>query len=264
MAPHHGHFAGHPSEPTDQRRIIVSGPSVTIVEALGAALAGQPGLQVVSTAMTEAGLFDLVTRHRPDGVVVYVPNLDADAINIVDQLKVQHQVLRVVLLAGRSTTQALSYAAEAGVAACLSLNARLRDLAEAIEADTSETMLVDATSLSSPAEARFGVAPESSGISLTRRELEVLTMMAEGYSPPAIAAELSISIYTARGHVKRVLRKLGAHSQLEAVVVARKVNLVGSVAFTSGQAPSPRTGLGRLTSIARGHEGQLLGWRRNA
>jgi DNA-binding CsgD family transcriptional regulator len=43
-----------------------------------------------------------------------------------------------------------------------------------------------------------------------------------------------ISIYTARGHVKSVLRKLGAHSQLEAVAVARKLGLVGTGCPTSG------------------------------
>jgi DNA-binding NarL/FixJ family response regulator len=264
VAANQSRFIGHPSEPTDERRIVVSGPSVTIVEALGAALAGRPGLQVVATALTEAGLFELVSRHRPDGVVVYLPQLDAETVGVVDRLKVPDQVLRVVLLAGRSTIQALAYAAEAGVAACLSLNAGLRDLAEAIRTDTSDTMLVDATSLSAPAEARFAEVPQNSGISLTRRELEVLMMMAEGYSPPTIAAELTISIYTARGHVKRVLRKLGAHSQLEAVVRARDLNLLGSVALTSGQKRPPRAGRGRLTSVVTRHEGQLLGWRRNA
>ena len=63
----------------------------------------------------------------------------------------------------------------------------------------------------------------------------MLSLLANGFSPPAIAAELVISIYTARGHVKSVLRKLGAHSQLEAVAMARKLRLVGP--------GSPSTGL---------------------
>jgi DNA-binding CsgD family transcriptional regulator len=63
-------------------------------------------------------------------------------------------------------------------------------------------------------------------VALTPRELEVLSLLAEGHSPPAIAVRLVVSIYTARGHVKNVLRKLGAHSQLEAVAIAKRIGLL--------------------------------------
>jgi DNA-binding CsgD family transcriptional regulator len=66
------------------------------------------------------------------------------------------------------------------------------------------------------------IAPEA----LTPRELEVLRLLAEGQSPPAIAVRLVVSIYTVRGHVKKVLRKLGAHSQLEAVAIATRIGLL--------------------------------------
>ena len=62
--------------------------------------------------------------------------------------------MRVVMLTGQLSVQALAEAAEAGAAACLSLNAHVRDLAEAVRADTTDTMLVDPTSLSAPAQAR--------------------------------------------------------------------------------------------------------------
>ncbi len=252
-------FAGHPSRTPGGRRIVVSGASPTIVEALGAALTGQTGLEVLSTAMSESGLFEVVARRRPDAVLVYVPVLDSITIKVVDRLKMHDPALRIVMLAGRSSMQALAHAAEAGAAACLSLNASLRDLAEAIRADTTDTMLVDSTSLSAFTEARKLEVPERGSTALTRRELEVLTMMAEGCSPSVIAAKLVISIYTVRGHVESVLRKLGAHSQLEAVAMARNLRLVGSVPFSP-----EREELGQLRSIGPGYQGQLLGWHRNA
>ena len=216
-----------PSQPL-RRRVVVTGTSAIIVEALGAALAGRSGLEVVSTLVDEADLFDVVSQHQPEVVVFYLPKLDADTTKVIQELKMHDPAVRVVLLAARPTGQALVLATEAGAAACLSLNARLQDLAEAIRAETTDTMLVDATTLSSLGDAPRVEVPYETNTPLTRRELEVLTMMAEGCSPPVIAAELVISIYTARGHVKRVLRKLGAHSQLEAVAVARKLGLVGT------------------------------------
>ena len=148
--------AGRAPARSECRRIVVSGSFTTIVEALGTALAAQPGLEVLCTVTTEATAFDVIGRRRPDGVVFYVPRLDVDTIRTIDRLKEQDPVMRVVMLTGQLSVQALAEAAEAGAAACLSLNAHVRDLAEAVRADTTDTMLVDPTSLSAPAQARTG------------------------------------------------------------------------------------------------------------
>lgn len=58
------------------------------------------------------------------------------------------------------------------------------------------------------------------GPDLTRRELQVLRLMAAGLPNKAIADRLFVSLHTARNHVKSILRKLGAHSRLEAVAIA--------------------------------------------
>jgi DNA-binding NarL/FixJ family response regulator len=67
-------------------------------------------------------------------------------------------------------------------------------------------------------------APEAA--KLTSREQEVLALMGDGLDPSAIAERLVLSVYTARGHVKNVMMKLGAHTQLEAVVLAIKSGLL--------------------------------------
>jgi DNA-binding NarL/FixJ family response regulator len=54
----------------------------------------------------------------------------------------------------------------------------------------------------------------------------VLQMLGHGASAPVIARELGITLATCRGHVKSVLTKLGAHSQLEAVVIAMQHRLI--------------------------------------
>lgn len=60
---------------------------------------------------------------------------------------------------------------------------------------------------------------------LTRRELQVLKLLAQGADTPTIAAELIITESTVRNHVQRVLRKLGVHSRLEAAAYAREHGL---------------------------------------
>ncbi|MHB1595047.1 MAG: response regulator [Streptosporangiaceae bacterium] len=61
---------------------------------------------------------------------------------------------------------------------------------------------------------------------LTAREREVLALMGEGMDPRAISESLVVSLHTARGYVKNILMKLGAHSQLEAVVLATRSGLL--------------------------------------
>jgi DNA-binding CsgD family transcriptional regulator len=61
---------------------------------------------------------------------------------------------------------------------------------------------------------------------LTPREQEVLLLLAEGVDARTIARRLGISVNTCRGYVKSIFLKLDAHSQLEAVAIARKHGLV--------------------------------------
>ena len=61
---------------------------------------------------------------------------------------------------------------------------------------------------------------------LSRRELQVLELLAEGCSNAAVGDRLGISTLTVRNHVGSVLRKLGVRSRLEAVIEAAHLGLV--------------------------------------
>ena len=61
---------------------------------------------------------------------------------------------------------------------------------------------------------------------LTPRECEVLQALADGLNTHQIAERLHISIRTARNHVASILAKLGVHSQLQALVVALRYQIV--------------------------------------
>lgn len=61
---------------------------------------------------------------------------------------------------------------------------------------------------------------------LTGREREILNLLAEGIGTEGIRLQLAISRVTVRNHVQRILRKLGAHSRLEALARARREGLL--------------------------------------
>jgi PAS domain S-box-containing protein len=70
-------------------------------------------------------------------------------------------------------------------------------------------------------------APQN--IVLTRRQNEILQLLAEGASTDSIAAMLHLSKETVRNHVRNILRALGAHSRLEAVAIAYRRGLLSDL-----------------------------------
>jgi DNA-binding CsgD family transcriptional regulator len=74
-------------------------------------------------------------------------------------------------------------------------------------------------------EAHRGTAPVTPA-PLTRREIEVLRLMADGLTYPQIAEQLVVDEETVRSHAKGVLRKLGQSSRADAVLAARRVGLL--------------------------------------
>ncbi len=61
---------------------------------------------------------------------------------------------------------------------------------------------------------------------LTRRELEVLRLLAAGSATDEIGHALDISMFTARNHVANIQRKLGARNRLEIVLLATRGGLI--------------------------------------
>lgn len=80
----------------------------------------------------------------------------------------------------------------------------------------------DTTALSKFRQSRRG---NGHGV-LTPRESQVLRHLCDGHTTSEIATLLSISVPTVRNHVEHILRKLHAHSRLEAVAVGRRLGLV--------------------------------------
>ena len=70
------------------------------------------------------------------------------------------------------------------------------------------------------------LAEEEQVAALTRREREILGLLAQGMTTPDIAAALFISPVTVRNHVAKLLQRLSVHSKVAAVVIAYRNHLL--------------------------------------
>lgn len=86
------------------------------------------------------------------------------------------------------------------------------------------------TSAEKPAIKHFAAArhpaPDRPSVALSRREIEVLTLLAEGLSTKGLAQKLNISHFTARNHIQNILVKLDLHSKAQAVSYAFKKGIL--------------------------------------
>ena len=68
--------------------------------------------------------------------------------------------------------------------------------------------------------------PDDRVASLSSREVEILSLVAQGLSAAAIAERLNLSAYTVRNHIQNALQKLGLHTKAQAVAYAYKNGLI--------------------------------------
>jgi DNA-binding NarL/FixJ family response regulator len=206
-------------------RVLVVDDHLTFAELLGVALAGQPDMTYVGHAATGEQALRLVAELRPDVVLMDVDLPDLDGIDATERLRANHPDTRVVVLTGNTEQTLVGRATAAGAAGFLTKNGPLGDVLNAVHTAHGGGMTVSSHLLTGLL--RSAAAPTSAPAGgLTPREREVLTLMGSGLDARAMARQLGISVHTCRGHVKSVLGKLDAHSQLEAVAVATRRGLL--------------------------------------
>jgi two-component system, NarL family, nitrate/nitrite response regulator NarL len=205
-------------------RVLLVDDHHMVAESLRRAIEREPGLDVVGTVGSAAAAFQAVADWRPDVVVMDLLLPDMDGIEATRRLCAEDSTTRVLMLTGSANERSMQDAIEAGCIGYLQKDAVLPELMTAIRrAHRGELVL-------SPDDLKLILANrpdhQQSDDTLTRRETEVLELLADGMSNKKIADHLTISIDTTRTHVQRILAKLDSHSRLEAVAEARRRKLL--------------------------------------
>ncbi len=180
----------------------------------------------------------VVEDQQVDVVLMDIQLPETNGIEGTKRIKAAFPDVSILILTAALTSQRLAAAAEAGAAGFLAKDCSFTDILAAIRNPMPGKMVIEGAALaeliknvppaptSAEVEQPPGQPPRPERARLTAREQEVLALMGEGLDPTAIAERLVLSVYTARGHVKNIMMKLGAHTQLEAVVLARRSGLL--------------------------------------
>jgi DNA-binding NarL/FixJ family response regulator len=208
--------------------VLIVDDHVAFAEALGLTLALEDGFEVLPHASTAAGAIDAVTRERPDVVVMDVQLPDGDGLDTATRILDIAPETRVVILSGFLDVDALTSAATAGVSAFVLKEEPVQRIIDVIQPAADGSITINAGTLQGLLATLAAKTTSADGhrTRLTLREAQVLSLLGKGVDAQAIARQLGISVNTSRSHLKSIMAKLGAHSQLEAVALASQAGLI--------------------------------------
>lgn len=236
-----GGAAAHPAH-MQIRRVVAVDDHRMFTDALAMSLSDQVDVRVVATfAATEPDLAGKVRSIRPDVVTVDVePFAAAAAGTLIEQLTRPDPELRVVVLTATREARRVVEAARAGALAWLSKEAPTIELLATIRAVCAGHARYPTDHLGAVLRELVGELRRTGGVDtgplavLSGQERRILAAMVEGERGPQIAARLHVSVGTVRTHTQNIFTKLGAHSRLEAVTIARRAGLATGVALRDG------------------------------
>jgi DNA-binding NarL/FixJ family response regulator len=186
------------------------------------------GLTVVGTATSGREGLALVTEHRPDVLVtgIQMPEGDLDGIELVRKGNEAVPTLRGIVLSVYDDTKHIDAALAAGAVAYVIKTAHPDDLRSAIRQAFAHSVYLPG---SRPAAAQTSSRAATEDLpDLTRRELEILQLVAEGHSNTQLAKMLWVTEQTVKFHLSNVYRKLDVANRTEASRWAQLHGLLGS------------------------------------
>ncbi len=211
-------------------RIVLADDQPLIRNGLRVLIADTDDLTVVGEASNGAEAIQLVQDLRPDVVVMDVRMPGMNGIEATQHIVSAPEPPHVLVLTTFDEDEYVYGALRAGASGFLVKDMALEDILGAIRVVAAGDALI-APSVTRRLIADFAGRPAqrarrpSDGI--TEREREVLTLVGLGRSNSEIAAELYITVATAKAHVARLFTKLDARDRVHLVIIAYEMGLVG-------------------------------------
>jgi DNA-binding NarL/FixJ family response regulator len=195
-----------------------------VAEGLAALINKQADMRVVGTVGTVSESMTAAAELNPDVVLLDFRLPDGSAADAAAAIRSIRPASKVIFLTRDDSDAARFAAVQAGASAFLHKSRAAADVVAAVRDVARGKMLITPRTIATLLAKRRSI--EAQLERLTRREKEVLRLMAEGSPSRAIAAELGISYTTVRTHIRSLGSKLAVHSKLEAIVKARELGLI--------------------------------------
>jgi two-component system, NarL family, response regulator LiaR len=225
----------------DAIRVLIVDDHAVVREGLRTFLELQDGIEVVGEAGDGEQAVARATELEPDVILMELVMPQLDGISAMRELRRRASTSRVIVLTSFLDDERLMPALQAGAAGYLLKDVEPAELARAVRSACADEALIDPTVASRLLHTLSGDRPSPAGGAgggwgpvtddaieqLTRREREVLELIAVGRSNKRIALELGVAEKTVKTHVGHLLAKLGVADRTQAALLAVQKGLSG-------------------------------------
>jgi DNA-binding NarL/FixJ family response regulator len=172
------------------------------------------GVEVLGTTTDVEEVLDLISTHHPDVLVTSIDVNDhsMESIACIRTACERETSLKAIVLSAFDDSEHIEAALSAGAMAYVLKTAHPDDFAAAIRQSFDHSVYMAGTHV--PAAQTAEVEPDTQG--LTRRELEILRLVAEGHSNAQLAKMLWVTEQTVKFHLSNIYRKLDVSNRTEA------------------------------------------------
>jgi DNA-binding NarL/FixJ family response regulator len=226
---------------TTSGRVLIADDHELVREGLRGMLAYEQDLEVVGEASNGREAVELCRSLKPDLVLMDVRMPEMDGLEATHLIKAEQPSVSVLVITTYENPDYLVEAIKEGAAGYVLKDASNQRLLNAIRRALSGEFpidqelavqvikrLTDETRRSTVPTSELGERPQPLPRSLTDRELEVLRLVAQGQTNQEIGQNLTVSPWTVKTHVQRIIDKLNVSDRTQAALRAAELGLLAS------------------------------------
>jgi DNA-binding NarL/FixJ family response regulator len=207
------------SDEAKQIRIMTVDDHPVLRQGIAALIADQPDLTLVAEATNGREAIQQFRAHRPDVTLMDLQMPEMNGLDAMIAIRGEFADARIIVLTTYAGDVQARRALQAGARGYLLKNSLHKELLDTIRA-------VHAGRKNLSPEVSYDLAEHAAEETLSPLEVRVLRLIAEGNSNKEIAARLSVTEDSVKGHVRNILSKLGANDRTHAAMIGIKRGII--------------------------------------
>lgn len=207
--------------------VLVIDDHPIVLDGIRTMLKDEAGFEIIGTAKNAAEALEFLNQQTPDIILLDISLPDMDGLQLCQKIRTTNKKSKILGLTSFNEAGMISSLLQRGGNGYLLKNMERSELIRAMQAVLNgKIFLSDAANETILAQFQNQKAAIEEGPLLTRREKEILTMLADGLKGPEIAEKLFLSPLTVETHRKNLCKKLNVNSVQMLLKVARERKII--------------------------------------
>ncbi|MES0360636.1 MAG: response regulator transcription factor [Anaerolineales bacterium] len=213
---------------TDQISVLIADDHTIVRSGVRLLLEAEADIEVVGEALNGREALNLAESLQPDVVLMDITMPEMDGLEATREIKTRFPQINVLVLTMHRSDEYFFEMLKAGASGYILKGAKTSELINAVRVVQQGEVFLYPTMTQKLVNGYLELSEwdKESGPSLSLREKEILSLLAEGYSNKEIADLLVISPSTVNSHRSNVMDKLGLNNRRELIQYARKRGLI--------------------------------------